>query len=156
MRRARGGIIFCHSYQISDYKFSNIPNSSLFMEREQTLLDIWFTGMREQLVANACNFCFQLCHIQFLFADDNGFAIFCGRSHFLHREQIANQVIHMRFAHSAHHAINFQYCFYHFKTQLSFAFLFPLAGVCPLHIEDNTPSGYLDYRPEWGILSSGF
>lgn len=126
------------------------------MEREQPLLDIRFTGMREQLVANACNLCFQLRHIQFLFANDDGFAIFCGRSHFLHREQIANQVIHMRFAHSAHHAINFQYCFYHFKTQLSFAFLFPLAGVCPLHIEDNTPSGYLDYRPEWGILSRCF
>lgn len=94
------------------------------MEREQPLLDIRFTGMREQLVANACNFCFQLQHIQFLFANDDGFAIFCGRSHFLHLKQIANQVVHMRFAHPAHHAINFQYCFYHFKTQLSFFFIF--------------------------------
>lgn len=41
------------------------------------------------------------------FADDNGLAVFCRRVYFLWRAALADYIIHMGFAHAAHHTINF-------------------------------------------------
>lgn len=41
------------------------------------------------------------------FADDNGLAAFCRRVYFLWRAALADYIIHMGFAHAAHHTINF-------------------------------------------------
>ena len=59
-----------------------------------------------QLVADLLNFLFQHGDVQFVFADDGGFAAFGRGLYLFHSAVFPNQIVHMCLAHAAHHTVN--------------------------------------------------
>ena len=74
---------------------------------KNTLFLIRLTRIRNQLISDVLDLLFQIRNIERRFADDNGLAVFCRRVYFLWRAALADYIIHMGFAHAAHHTINF-------------------------------------------------
>lgn len=79
----------------------------LSSEMEKSLFLIRLTRIRNQLISDVLDLLFQIRNIERRFADDNGLAVFCRRVYFLWRAALADYIIHMGFAHAAHHTINF-------------------------------------------------
>lgn len=79
----------------------------LSSEMEKSLFLIRLTRIRNQLISDVLVCCFRYGISSGRFADDNGLAVFCRRVYFLWRAALADYIIHMGFAHAAHHTINF-------------------------------------------------
>lgn len=92
------------------------PTLSLLLflaKMKEPLFLIWFAVTGDQFIANPCNLFFRERKVDRCFADHNCLSLLCRRSHLFYLKFVADQFIHMRFAHAAHHTINFQHCFHH-------------------------------------------
>ena len=85
----------------------------LFTEAEELLLFIGLAADGQNRVAAAVESLFDIALTYGVFADNGRFAFAVRGGDFFHIEMIADGVVHMAFAHGAHHAVYFNCSFDH-------------------------------------------
>ena len=139
---------FCKKIYFKDTLLSQI-RKLFFQKRKKSFLFVVFRFYSRHAITGRFDGTLQLLFVEQIVGYNDRFALDVRRSHFFHGESFSYNIVHVRFAHAAHHTVDFQSGFFIYSPYaypiLCFGYPNTLIFIsyCPQKISPSTRSAIL-------------